>query len=468
MTLYSNRHKARFSLLLIALLLSNTLAASAAMKSDPIDANSNSNTASQLCTNTQTNSKTFFCAINVGGSTYTALDGTRYEADRLAINSPAQSIESIKGSQDPELFKTYREGQIDFSLPVPNGEYQVIFKFAEPLDMPVGSRIFEVYAEDNRVVERLDIRLARDNKPYSALVRTATEIVVHDQQLDLKFNSIIGQPLLSAIIIQQKRPKNNQWQLIWSDEFNYNGAPDPKKWNIDVWPAKKVNGEDQAYTDRNKNLTVKDGNLIITAYKEAYDNAQYTSGRVHSKGKGDFLYGRADVRAKLPAGQGTWSAIWMLPSDPYRYATQCREGQEWQGSNTCDAWPNSGEIDIMEHVGYDMQTVHGTVHTKAYYWMNWEQRKASIEGIDIEKEFHVYSVEWSPTTITVLFDNTAYFSYSNENKGWREWPFDHPYHLILNLAIGGDWGRAGGPIDDSLFPAQMTIDYVRVFQKKDR
>ncbi len=111
---------------------------------------------------------------------------------------------------------------------------------------------------------------------------------------------------------------------------------------------------------------MQNGHLIIEAHKEEYEGAGYTSGRVHSQGKGDFLYGRFEVRAKLPRGQGSWAAIWMLPSDPYRYSTSCEPGEDWQGSESCDAWPNSGEIDILEHVGYQMGHVHGTVHNEAY------------------------------------------------------------------------------------------------------
>ena len=181
-----------------------------------------------------------------------------------------------------------------------------------------------------------------------------------------------------------------------------------------------------------------------------------------------MLYGRVDVRAKLPKGQGTWAAIWMLPTDPFKYATGCDTGVDWQGNPECDAWPNSGEIDIMEHVGYDMQTIHGTVHNKAYYWINWEQRKASVEGKTVDTEFHVYSLEWSPEHISVLFDGVPYFYYANEQTGWQAWPFDHPYHVILNLAIGGHWGRAGGPIDDSIFPATMAVDYVRIYKPKEK
>jgi beta-glucanase (GH16 family) len=274
----------------------------------------------------------------------------------------------------------------------------------------------------------------------------------------------VGQPVLSALVVRKSSGRVGEWELVWNDEFDYEGPPDPARWNIDIWRRGKANNEDQTYTDRARNVRVEGGLLFLEAHRESFNDALYTSGRINSQGKGDILYGRVEVRAKLPAGQGTWPAIWMLPSDPYAYATSCEENEEWQGSRTCDAWPNSGEIDIMEHVGYDMQTIHATVHNKAYYWVNWEQRKASVEGKTVDSEFHVYSMEWTPETIYVLFDDSPYFFYRNEGTGWRAWPFDKPFNLILNLAIGGDWGRSGGPIDDTMFPVRMEVDYVRVFK----
>jgi len=118
----------------------------------------------------------------------------------------------------------------------------------------------------------------------------------------------------------------------------------------------------------------------------------------------------------------------------------------------------------MEHVGYDMNKVHGTVHNKAYYWVNKEQRKASVDGHDVANDFHQYAIEWSPERIDIFFDGSRYFTYLNQGEGWEAWPFDHPYHIVLNLAIGGDWGSAGGPIDNSIFPAKLEVDYVRVYQ----
>jgi beta-glucanase (GH16 family) len=155
----------------------------------------------------------------------------------------------------------------------------------------------------------------------------------------------------------------------------------------------------------------------------------------------------------------------MLPSAPFRYATTCEEGDKWQGSADCDAWPNSGEIDIMEHVGYEMGHVHGTVHNEAYYWAKWEQRKGRIIVDDVHEAFHVYAIEWTPEKIDVFLDETLYFTYVNENDGWRSWPYDHPFHLVLNIAVGGMWGRAGGGIDDTIFPQKMIVDYVRFFER---
>ena len=118
----------------------------------------------------------------------------------------------------------------------------------------------------------------------------------------------------------------------------------------------------------------------------------------------------------------------------------------------------------MEHVGYDMNIVHGTVHNRAYYMQTREQRKGSVEAKNVDEAFHVYSLEWTPERIHIFFDGSLYFSYFNESTGWEAWPYDHPYHIVLNQAVGGDWGRAGGPIDDSIFPTRLEVDYVRVFK----
>ncbi|MDX1480280.1 MAG: family 16 glycosylhydrolase [Woeseiaceae bacterium] len=402
-------------------------------------------------------------AVNVGGPAYTALDGTVYSADESASGGDVGRIEAVKGSQDPTLYRSFREGDVAIAHPIDNGIYDIIFHFAEPNDVGGGERLFDVFVEAALEIDDLDIVSFRDGKAYSALTVTVPNVAIDDGELNVRFEAALGEPILSALVVRDKRRPTGGRTLVWSDEFD-GDTIDDSKWSADVWPPRKVNDEDQAYTERRKNLRVEDGMLVIEAHREDYEGASYTSGRLHSEGKGDFLYGRFEVRAKLPRGQGSWAAIWMLPSDPYRYATTCEPGQDWQGSETCDAWPNSGEIDIMEHVGYQMGHVHGTVHNRAYYWVQWEQRKGRVLLDNVDESFHIYALEWTPDRIDIFVDDVLYFTYVNEGTGWQTWPYDHPYNLILNLAVGGFWGRAGGSIDDSIFPQQMLVDYVRVYQ----
>lgn len=245
--------------------------------------------------------------------------------------------------------------------------------------------------------------------------------------------------------------KYSKKDLIWSDEFNYKGLPDTTKWNFDThgnaygWG----NNESQFYTNKEiNNAVVKDGYLHIIAKKENHENKNYTSARLTTSNKFNFTYGRVDVRAKLPAGKGTWPAIWML-------------GEKIQNTK----WPDCGEIDIMEHVGYDPGKMHGTVHTKAYNHVIGTQRGKAIDLPNPFSGFHVYSIEWTKDKIDFLLDNKVYHSFANEHKTEAEWPFDSPEYIILNLAIGGNWGGKMG-IDDAIFPVSMLVDYVRVYQKK--
>ncbi len=402
-------------------------------------------------------------AANVGGPALSAKDGTPYDAEDFVSGGTIGQMRTVKGSQDSFLYRTYRRGDIRITRPLADGIYDLTFHFSEPDELAGGERVFDVHVEQRRVIEDLDIMASRDGKIESALTVTVPNVRVDDGELNVEFEASVGQPVLSAIVVRSKHRETQNWELIWHDEFNGDSL-DTRKWSPDIWPARKVNDEDQAYTDRQKNLRVEDGVLVIESHREDFDGAKYTSARVHSAGKGDFLYGRFEVRAKLPSGKGSWAAIWLLPSDPFRYSTSCEAGEDWQGSATCDAWPNSGEIDIMEHVGYQMGHVHGTVHNKAYYWLTWEQRKGRILLGDVDAVFHVYAMEWTPERIDIFVDDTHYFTYVNEGEGWRAWPYDHPFHMILNVAVGGAWGRAGGGIDDSIFPQQMLVDYVRVYR----
>jgi beta-glucanase (GH16 family) len=240
--------------------------------------------------------------------------------------------------------------------------------------------------------------------------------------------------------------------LVWNDEFDSNEEaqlPNPAKWVYNVGGHGWGNDELQYYTERQlKNARVENGMLIIEAHKEKFDKNDYTSARLVTKGKGDWLYGRFEIRAKLPSGRGTWPAIWMLAS---------------QRSYGSQFWPDNGEIDIMEHVGFNPDKVHATVHTKSFNHSIGTQVGQDITLPAAETKFHVYTIEWYEDRIDAYVDSIKYFTFENNGSGWEAWPFDKPFHLILNIAVGGSWGGQNG-VDDSIFPTRLEIDYVRIYQ----
>jgi beta-glucanase (GH16 family) len=233
--------------------------------------------------------------------------------------------------------------------------------------------------------------------------------------------------------------------LIWNEEFSVNGAPDPSKWNIELWPPAVVNQELQTYTNRPENVRVENGTLIIEARRDSYQGYEFSSARIHTAGKVDALYGRIEVRAILPHIRGTWPAIWAMPT-----------------SLVYGAWPTCGEIDIMEHVGYDPGTIHASVHTETYNHSIGTQRTAQINIPSFNTAYHVYALEWTPTQIKMFVDGVHYFTFANEGTGYREWPFDKPFHVILNVAVGGAWGGLHG-VSKTGWPQRMTVDYVKVY-----
>ncbi len=235
-------------------------------------------------------------------------------------------------------------------------------------------------------------------------------------------------------------------KLVWSDEFDYQGLPDSSKWNYDVGGSGWGNHELQYYTyKKTSNARVENGYLIIEAKKETIDQNAYSSARLVTKGKGDWTYGHIDVRARIPKGVGTWPAIWML------------------GSATPLKWPDDGEIDIMEHVGYNQGVIHASAHTRKYFHSIGTQKTATTAVPDCSETFHVYSLDWDTENITMLVDGKPYFTFKNEHSGKEAWPFDKPFHLLLNVAVGGDWGAQKG-VDEKVYPVRMEVDYVRVYQ----
>jgi beta-glucanase (GH16 family) len=245
-----------------------------------------------------------------------------------------------------------------------------------------------------------------------------------------------------------------EWRLVWSDEFETAGLPDASKWTYDVGGNGWGNNELQYYGEgRSENARIEGGVLVIEARREPLGGRAYSSARL--KTRAGWTYGRIEVRARLPRGRGTWPAIWMLP----------QKGTYGQGG-----WPDNGEIDIMEHVGFDPEIVHASVHTRAYNHVDRTQRTAQTPVPGAQDDFHRYAVEWTTERIRGFVDGREYFGFANERVSnaqadWRQWPFDRDFHILLNIAVGGNWGGQKG-VDDSIWPQRMEIDYVRVMQVK--
>lgn len=271
--------------------------------------------------------------------------------------------------------------------------------------------------------------------------------------------SIVFLMMCKAKILEPTSPmvvaQDGNWELVWSDEFDKEGLPDPSKWSYDVGDACDLpagcgwgNQELQYYTEkRAKNARVEDGKLIIEVHQETFDSSRYTSARLVSKGKGDWKYGRFVTRAKLAQGKGVWSAIWMLSTDDKH-----------------KGWPHSGEIDIMENVGFDPDSIIGTAHTLKYHSLIGTHKNGGIKIPGVQNEFHDYILEWEEDEYRVYVDDNLIFTFENEKTGFEAWPFDERFHLILNVAYGGLWGGREG-ISPELLPARMEIDYVRVYQR---
>jgi beta-glucanase (GH16 family) len=239
------------------------------------------------------------------------------------------------------------------------------------------------------------------------------------------------------------------YKLVWNDEFDYTGKPDPTKWSYDIGARKWGNGETQFYTD-GANVEVKNGLMTLIGKVENYQDSPYTSCRMTTYGKREFQYGRIEVRAKVPTAKGSWPAIWMLP-------TEIKERK--------NPWPKCGEIDIMEHVTHLMDTFHVSLHSELYNHSIKTQRTFLKKIENFSKEFHTFGMDWTKDAIEFFLDGNSYAKFDRNQKGFETghagWPFDKPYYLILNIAIGGTWG---GAVDPSQYPCEMPVEFVRYYE----
>lgn len=245
--------------------------------------------------------------------------------------------------------------------------------------------------------------------------------------------------------------------LIWEDNFDVDGAPNPNRWGFDLGDGTAQgipgwgNDELQYYTDRPENVTVQNGFLLITARQEDFNGAEFTSARLTTQGLFEQAYGRFEARIRVPFGQGYWPAFWLL-------------------GNNCDEnpWPACGEIDIMENVGDEPTLVFGSVHGPGFSGGDSIGKDYELTNDRFDTGFHIFGIEWSPEFINYYVDGDLYQSITpedidKETDGEGQWIFDHPFYIILNVAVGGN--LPGPPNNETVFPQTMLIDYVRVYQQ---
>ncbi len=276
------------------------------------------------------------------------------------------------------------------------------------------------------------------------------------------------------------------YKLVWSDDFNYEGKPDPDKWSFETGNFQWPNRELQAYTDRPGNVFVKNGKLTIRSMKEQDGEREYTSTKITTRGKAHWQYGYFDIRAKFPGGVGSWPAIWFMP---YKKKRPIPDGVPVRSDGRPDfknftekdwklfpkppleeRWPNCGEIDMVEHLGRRPKSLLFSLHSARHN----HQRSDTVPyttvidfDIDFSEDFHNYSMEWTPDYFEYFVDGVSYCRYNRtddpEDQGYDSWPFDKPFHLIINTAVGGG---LGGPVKDEDLPFEFEIEYVHVYQKK--
>lgn len=274
----------------------------------------------------------------------------------------------------------------------------------------------------------------------------------------LKCNSSEDQRTLNKemITLSNMSELSGQWKLVWEDNFS-DKEIDESKWNFVDGGWGFGNEEEQYYTPRKENARIEDNALIIEARREEYKDMKYTSAKLTTQGRAAWKYGRFSIRAKLPEGQGIWPAIWMMPEDMQRYS----------------GWPACGEIDIMELIGHQPDTVYGTLHYGMPHTYTGENYKLPGNK-KFSDDFHVFTLDWEPGEFRWYVDGVLYatqnrwFSKNKETEVLHTGhaPFDREFYLQINLAVGGKW--PGYPDESTCFPQKLIVDYIKVFQKSDK
>jgi len=253
--------------------------------------------------------------------------------------------------------------------------------------------------------------------------------------------------IFSSCSTDETQTVANFTELVMQDEFDTDGELDRSIWGYDIGTGENGwgNNELQYYTDRPENVTVQNGVLIISAKEESYEGSNYTSAKILTKGKFEQTYGRFEARIRLPYGQGMWPAFWLLGND-------CQS----------NIWPKCGEIDIMENRGQEPTKISGSLHGPGYSAGDAITKEYTLENDRFDNGFHVFGIEWGPKYINYYVDDVLYNQITPSDVSGNRWPFNHPFYIIINLAVGGSF--VGAPDSETNFPQTMLVDYVRVYK----
>lgn len=393
--------------------------------------------------------------ISAGPSAFVDAAGRRWGPDTGHVGGrPAVTRTPIEGTSSPAIYQRERLGMRAYHVPVPApGTYAVTLYLAETTFMHPGQRVFDVSAEGIVKAPAVDIVEAVGRNHAHHVPFTAS---VTDGQLDLGFTGKVGAAKVNGIEVAFLRPTTAARRLVWSDEFDAapNTPVNPRRWRHETGGA-WGEGELQAYTPRTANSHHDGrGHLLLAARSERFTGTDgitrdYTSARISTKDRYSFQYGELEARMQLPVGRGLWPAFWALGSDIDR-----------------SGWPACGEIDVMEHIGQEPRTATGTIHGPrigAGAQSDYEPGRSVQHSSPLSQGFHTYGVRWLPGSMQFSFDGRPYWTVTAADlpTGSR-WVFDHPFYLVLNVAVGGRW--AGAPDATTTFPQALRVDHVRVYQ----
>jgi beta-glucanase (GH16 family) len=387
---------------------------------------------------------------------------TAVVAEAEDYDTTSHPVEILKLEDGAQVLQANEAGWVAFSVEVPvAGRYQTQLR-VKPLGAQAGCWIEDYIDNPDGRTYNITSQMETADPEWSTLTKDGSPLNTGTHRMKIHFD---GPVQIDWIRFELMKPhdvtplqltqqtEGSEWVVVWSDEFE-GPQVDTSKWTYDIGNWGWGNNELQYYTaDRPKNARIEDGNLIIEAHKDDMGEA-WTSARLTTRGKVSFTYGKIEFRAKVPTNRGNWAAGWTLGD---AYVDEL-------------SWPYCGEIDIMESVGYEMDDetgngiAHASVHCGAYYFKLGNQPTAVIDVERMHDTFHTYAVEWTPEGITGLIDDQPYFEYT-DNTTELAWPFDEPQNIILNLAMGGGWGGAQG-MDESIVSQKMTIDYVRVYERR--